>query len=391
MLKEKVILLAGIFLFATISILFLNSCAQTTSTSSSPSSSPTPEASSGWTVIASSLAGEPLVTPSYGNTNRVTSGLGAAVAGEFDISYSLENQNVGWMVGNVGDVLKTVDGGTNADYVNIGTGGRLQSVFALTNNKIWISGKDTNLLGSSIFYSEDGGTTWEVLVNTAILYPGRSNTSLDRINSLAFTSESSVLSSWAVGGLTDNTAIILKASDADGKVWQEVYRSSGSDYDELFSIAYFDKNNLIAVGRHGMILTSDDSGTSWNSRTSGTDKILYEVRTTGTSTAYAVGETGTVLKSTDKGVTWNAIDISSVTVEDLYALSVRQSKIWAGGYNGAMIYSGDSGSTWSTQESNTTGPIQSILMLSDTLGWAVAANTSSYTGAIIKTTSGGVK
>jgi len=57
------------------------------------------------------------------------------------------------------------------------------------------------------------------------------------------------------------------------------------------------------VGNSGTILTSTD-GTTWTSKTSGTDEHLYGV-TYGNSTFVVMGDNGTILTSTD-GTTWTS-------------------------------------------------------------------------------------
>ena len=62
--------------------------------------------------------------------------------------------------------------------------------------------------------------------------------------------------------------------------------------------------SYVSVGDSGTILTSSDNGTSWNSMTSGTSKLLNDV-THGNSIFVTVGYGGTILTTSVNETTWN--------------------------------------------------------------------------------------
>ena len=83
-----------------------------------------------WVSVASSgavIAGTDFIT-SQGNT-MATGASTEGVSGTFDISFS--DSETGWFVGNLGEVLKTTDGGGTAELLGIGTSSALRGVFAL--------------------------------------------------------------------------------------------------------------------------------------------------------------------------------------------------------------------------------------------------------------------
>ncbi|MEK7377156.1 MAG: YCF48-related protein [Candidatus Margulisiibacteriota bacterium] len=256
----------------------------------------------------------------------------------------------------------------------------------MNSSRIWIAGRDTNAgrLGSSVFYSSDGGETWTDQGNTALTYTGRSITTNDRFNMFCFITSGENINGWVAGGLGDNSPVIWKTSD--GATWTESFHS-GTISGVLGGISFYDTSNGIAVGENGLILVTANGGTTWAQKSSGVVTTLYKVKMTAADTAFAAGANGVILKTTNGGSSWTAIDIGVSTW--LYALEISGKNIWVGGEGGKIYFSGDSGSTWTTQDSHTNQPINSIRMFSGTYGWAACGATAAYSGALLRTTTGG--
>lgn len=368
-------------LFVLVGLLFFWACGSTegTGTSSSSTSTTSTTSATGWSVLASS--GEEVVAnPEF--SGGATDGQVAGSFGAFMLS-----EDIGWTVGNLGEVLASSDGFDSATYFsNFPSSSILRSVFGVSQSEFWIVGRDTTNDGASVWVTADGGSTWTVEVNTATSYTGRSITTTDRLNEVLVNSDDRVL---VVGGLGDNTALIV-GRDTVGD-WFELYRDSpsGTD-DELNGVAVIndDPDLLVVVGNTGVILTSSDAGVSWTARTSGTEEYLHDVACGGT-TCFAVGNTGTVLQSDDAAVTWGTVSVGSTESFATIFIRPTSDKIWIGGSNGTILYSSDGGTSWSAQDSNTTFPIQDIFMISDDVGLAACSNNTSNTGAILKTTTGG--
>ncbi|MBI4211489.1 MAG: hypothetical protein HY540_02520 [Deltaproteobacteria bacterium] len=359
----------------------------------SSSSSSTTVGSSGWTVVASS--GETVSgTDFIGSDQRNLLATGGVtqnqISGYYDIQFLSSNSNVGWAVGNLGEVLKTTNGGSNASLLAFdGSDSILRGVFPMTENKVWIVGRDSVNDGASIFATTDGGTTWSVQLNTKQEYPNvigggeRSEYNQDRINSVVFLDENT---GFAAGGLGDNSNVILKTTD--GTNWTSVYRdyTVGTD-DELHKIFFVDSTTGYAVGNQGAIVKTTNGGTSWTVQASGVTADLLDVICSSGDRCLTVGDSGTILGTLDGGTTWTSI--TSGTTQDLAAIEGAGDKAWVGGYNGTILYSSNGGTTWTSQTTNTTYPIQDIYMVSETVGFAVASGNATNTGAVLATISGG--
>lgn len=359
-------------------VLFLGSCGSTAATSTGSSSTPT-TGSTGWSVLVSS--GENvLANPEF--SGAVTDGQVAGSHATFMLS-----EDIGWTVGNLGEVLASSDGFDSATYFsNFPSSSILRAVFGVSQNEFWVVGRDTTNEGASVWVTGDAGSTWTVEINTASSYTGRSITTTDRLNDVILQSDGRVL---VVGGLGDNTALMVGRDTAGD--WFELYRDSpsGTD-DELNAVAVIndDPDQLVAVGNSGVILTSSDAGITWTSRTSGTEEYLHDVACDGT-TCFVVGNTGTVLKSDDAAMSFEAVSVGSTESFATIFMRPASDKIWIGGSNGTILYSSNGGAGWVAQDSNTTYPIQDIFMVSDDVGIAACSSNTSNTGAILKTTTGG--
>ncbi len=63
-------------------------------------------------------------------------------------------------------------------------------------------------------------------------------------------------------------------------------------------------NRLVAVGEHGVIIYSDDNGSSWTQASVPVNLLLTAVRFANASVGWAVGQHGVILRTDDGGATW---------------------------------------------------------------------------------------
>lgn len=363
------------------------------SSSTDSTTTTTTTSSANWKVVASSgsvVEG----TGFIGTDNRRAAGgvTKGEVAGDFDIVIISADTTHGWAVGNLGEILKSTDSGTTASGLEFPSSGRLQAVAPVTTTHVWLAGSDSVGGGASVWVTTNGGTSWSTQYDTAATFTGRSITTTDHLNALFFFDENTGL---VAGGLGNNTGLIARTTDG-GTTWTTVYNTAtaGTD-DELQSLVFANASVGYAAGNRGVVLKSTDAGVTWSNLTAGltcpdanTDNCdLFDIRCADISTCYVAGERGWIAKTTDGGATWS--NLTTGTTEDLSALAVRSTKIWAGGNNGKIIYSSNSGTSFAAQTSNTTYPVQAIHMVTDDTGFAACANTAVNTGAILKTTTGG--
>ena len=119
---------------------------------------------------------------------------------------------------------------------------------------------------------------------------------------------------------------------------------------------------IVAVGTHGLIMTSADNGTTWIKQASGVTEDLNDVLwgTLGSSAPLyvAVGMNSTVLTSTD-GIAWTAKNtphVATAIPDNLLAVSIASNRFVAVGGNATsgLVFTWDGGAT-TTWVKGTTG------------------------------------
>jgi photosystem II stability/assembly factor-like uncharacterized protein len=125
-----------------------------------------------------------------------------------------------------------------------------------------------------------------------------------------------------------------------------------------------------AVGNLGYITKTENGGTAWVEKTSGTTRHLRAVTFVSALVGWAVGDAGTILKTTDGGTTWVAQD-STVSV-DLYAVDFISSTVgWAVGDLGAVLATVDGGTTWTAVSLAAGNNMRGVAALDATHVWVV--------------------
>jgi photosystem II stability/assembly factor-like uncharacterized protein len=153
----------------------------------------------------------------------------------------------GWAVGNGGVVLKTADGGSKWENVDIGTTCDLQDVKFKDSSKGWIIGGKNSYYGweAIILHTDDGGATWNTqLYDTNLLlvkgsFPDQEN-------------------GWVVGSKKNYGGIVLQTLDG-GATWHE--QTTGTHY-SLYSVFFIDSQEGWIGGSGGSILHTTNGGVS---------------------------------------------------------------------------------------------------------------------------------
>ncbi len=155
----------------------------------------------------------------------------------------------------------------------------------------------------------------------------------------------------------------------------------------LFGVSFLTPTDGIAVGDSGMILVTQNGGSSWDIHQSPHRSPLRSVATGNTSEACAVGDNGTILITTDRGATW--LDASPAGLfTNLHSVAYSNaSTVVAVGDTGVIIKSTDGGRTWTQQSVNTFADLRSVSC------WEFAGSTIWVAvgdgGTIVRATYGG--
>ncbi len=140
----------------------------------------------------------------------------------------------------------------------------------------------------TIVRTVNGGTTWTFQYNTAF----------DNYQTLY-----AVDFHDATNGITVGVSGRILWTTNGGSNWNTPAVNPASVY--LYGVAMADANTAVAVGENGTIIRTTDSGNNWTSITSGTANHLTGVSFGTVSAGAAVGLNGTILRTTDGGATWS--------------------------------------------------------------------------------------
>jgi photosystem II stability/assembly factor-like uncharacterized protein len=248
------------------------------------------------------------------------------------------DENVGWVVGNYGNILKTTDGGynwinqfsgtfdylTSVEFENYNTGwvfGIEGTILKTTNGGLnWFSQQDTitsSLISASftdvnngwvlsyygkIFHTTNGGNVW----SQQYQLPSGNYYTIKMVNPLL---------GWISCNSTPyNESIIYKTTNG-GESW---IISFWDQYTPgVKSISFADENFGFGVGIHGVIMRTTNSGYSWVRLTQGFNNWLNSIHVLSQNLGWAVGNTGTILHTQD-GNNW--VNQVSGTDEDFRSI-----------------------------------------------------------------------
>jgi photosystem II stability/assembly factor-like uncharacterized protein len=244
-----------------------------------------PSISTGYVLGSSNL----FKTTDYGNS---WTGIIINLPGGYRSIYFL-NENVGFMAGHSGSLIKSVNGGTTWTSIPTGTNLTLMDVYFIDEERGFVlsTNLDTEYPNGNIHRTLDGGITWYVIYNNN-----------HKLNSICFVNENTgyiVGGGWSdAGGWIIRWGVIMKTING-GETWTQ----ETIGWSILRSVFFMDENSGCAVGDDGTILKTID-GSNWTPCDTITDHHLKSVFFTDYNTGYAVGEGGTILKTTNGGLTF---------------------------------------------------------------------------------------
>jgi photosystem II stability/assembly factor-like uncharacterized protein len=297
----------------------------------------------------------------FGGVNKTTDG-GANFSSHSGLPYSYDwddiffiNDNVGWIVGEDGKVIKTTDCGANWVQKS-SVSGYYDRIFFKDNIHGWIaSGWD------GLYRTEDGGDSWSL-------------TSIKNMYDVFFTSN--------VGFAVGEGGKIYKSTDL-GVSWYPSYLNQMEN--KKFSDIFFNDPEVgFAVGDSGKIFKTSNGGVTWFPQSCPTNTNLSSVLFTDVNTGWISGHQ-IILKTTDSGNSWKLKYTSLYeNINDVYFLNSQLG--WAAGSK--ILKTDNGGNTWSNQTIQNVGGdyyITSVYFIDENTGFC----TSRHNYLFYKTTNGG--
>ena len=210
------------------------------------------------------------------------------------------NENVGYITGGRGTILKTEDSGNTwarkvARSETPGRGGRrggiranLMGIQMINETTGFIAGSENTILKTT-----DGGETWVGSSERARVGETRNN-----LENIWFVSPTA---GWVIGSF----GTLMHTADG-GETWEK--RNAGFD-NNLFGIHFVDENTGWICGQEGLILHTNDGGATWNQQKTESFDDLHDIIFVDAMVGWAVGGFNSVLHTTDGGNTWTLSNI----------------------------------------------------------------------------------
>ncbi|MEN8857151.1 MAG: YCF48-related protein [Flavobacteriaceae bacterium] len=265
----------------------------------------------------------------------------------------------GYIVGNYGYVLKSVDNGVSWSQISTGFNSSFNTVNIIDDNNIILS------TSNSIVKTDDGGTTWKSLSipNSAV-------------NKTSFTSS-------LVGHAVSNNGIILKTIDG-GQNWYITRDNSNFIPSNYFTVYFVNENIGFSTQEHSNMFKTTDGGETWV-ELAGIIDAIYSIYFLNENIGYATGEDGVIFKTLDSGNTWTWAGFQNGRSgnSSMYGIYFQDNNIgYATGARGRIIKTTDGGNTW-TQHSQTYNDFRQLQFIDSNIGYAQSRN------HFYKTTDGG--
>ena len=248
-----------------------------------------------------------------------------------DLSIPPGQNNVAYAAGSLytvdseGIIIKTIDGGETWEtiYPLSGTVPSFTKIEFVTPLKGFAVG-----WGNTFLITEDGGATWQdVAAGNNVYY----------YTSLNFYNEDI---GFAVALNNTSGADSYRTNDG-GATWIE--ETNTSEMSE-FAAAYADETTLFTVGKEQRISKSLDGGESWTEISQGANAMYnFRVFFRDVDNGIVSSEDGTLLTTHDSGISWDSF---STGYHNFYALNYKGNEVFAGGTDQDVFYSPDNGSTW---------------------------------------------
>jgi len=184
------------------------------------------------------------------------------------------SEDVGFIAGYSGTVLRTTNAGQNWDAIYIGRNELIRRMSFVNQSTGWAVGHR-----GSIFHTKDAGQTWEVQKELPGVY----------LRDVDFADENN---GWVVG----HNANIWRTNDG-GISWQQqqLLGFLGRDIPRLHGVYAKDADNAIVVGEFGVVAHTENAGEHWL-LTSVESKVTWLSVAGAKDTAYVVGLDGEILR-----------------------------------------------------------------------------------------------
>lgn len=244
----------------------------------------------------------------------------------------------GWMVGELGRIIRTTDGGQTWVRQDAGTKRPFLAMSCLDAKTAWIAGKEGIIYGT-----KDGGDTWTQLETKsnrhlfAVDFPTpQRGHAVGDFGTMVHTEDGG--KTWTTSRVPESVALPESALDT-GVEPGDV---------NLYGMSYGDPDHVWVAGEFGIIMASADGGLTWQQQHTPIESTLFGIRFQDVRHGFAVGIDSMILATDDGGATWRTIP-PPVTGRSFYDIALRGQTGWIVGDAGTVLKTTDGGATWKVE------------------------------------------
>jgi photosystem II stability/assembly factor-like uncharacterized protein len=253
-------------------------------------------------------------------------------------SACIATERVGWVVGELGRILRTEDGGETWTRQDANVKKPFLTISCIDASTAWIGGKSGILSRTT-----DGGATWQ---------PQTSNTTkhifdmtfLTRTHGVAvgdwgllmFTEDGG--EHWTIGGIPEEFILSPMAEDI-GLEPSDII---------LYALAFPDDTHGWTVGEFGTIMTTTDGGRTWRQQHVPVESTLFGTYFEDSQRGWAVGIDAVILQTTNGGLTWRQVQ-APLSKRAFYDIALTGPYGWIAGDAGTLLKTVNRGRTWEVE------------------------------------------
>lgn len=245
---------------------------------------------------------------------------------------------VGWVVGELGRIFRTDDGGASWTRQSAGLKKPFLAASCVDAKTAWIGGK-----GGILYRTTDGGTTWNLLTPNTTKH----------IFDIAFVSPTHGVAAgdwgllmysedggakWTLVGIPEDFVLSPAAEDIGLEPGDII----------LYGVTFPDPTHGWAVGEFGTILTTSDGGRTWRQQRAPVESTLFGTYFEDRKRGWAVGIDAVIIQTTDGGRTWRRVR-SPMLQRSFYDIAVSGQYGWIAGDAGTLLKTSDHGRTWKVE------------------------------------------
>ncbi len=244
----------------------------------------------------------------------------------------------GWMVGELGRIFRTRDGGVTWEQQDAHTKRPFLAMSCLDAKTAWIAGKE-----GVVYATKDAGATWT-----------QQNTGSQRhVFALEFPTAQRGHGAGDFGTMihTEDGGATWTATRVgeDVKLPESALDTGVEPGDvNLYGLSFGDADHAWQVGEFGVVLASQDGGRTWHQQTTPVESTLFGVRFSDPQHGIAVGLDSVILRTENGGATWSPVP-PPVQGRSLFDVFVRGQQGWIVGDQGTVLKTADGGATWAVE------------------------------------------